>query len=54
MRFWLSVGIFVASTVAAHAGIPVPEIAAPSGLSALGIIGAIGALIWERRRKLRR
>ena len=51
MRIWLCIGIFIASTVTAYAGgAPVPEVDAVSGLTALGVIGAIGALIWERRR----
>jgi hypothetical protein len=29
----------------------VPEIDAFSGLAAMGVIGSIGALIWERRRR---
>ena len=43
--------MLVASTVGAYAAEPVvPEIDAFSGLAAMGVIGAIGALIWERRR----
>ena len=58
MRFVLSTVILVASTVAAFAGevvsIPVPEIDALAGLSAMALVGSIGALIWERRRKSKR
>jgi hypothetical protein len=54
MRLWLCVGILIASTVSAYATVDVPEIDAFSGLSALGVIGSIGALIWERRRNRRR
>jgi hypothetical protein len=52
MRIWLGVGILVASTVSAYAAVvPVPEIDAFGGLAALGVVGSISALIWERRRK---
>ena len=52
MRIWLWLGMLVASTVAAHAQVdPVPEIDAFSGLAAMGVVGSIAALIWERRRK---
>jgi hypothetical protein len=51
MRIWLCIGILMASTVSAYATVTVPEIDAFSGLSALGLLGSIGALIWERRRK---
>ena len=55
MRIWLCVGILVASTISAYAGTTtVPEIDAVSGLSVLGLLGSIGALIWERRRKRHR
>ena len=51
MRFILLAAIFVASTVPAYAEyVPVPEIDALAGFSALGVIGSIAALIWERRR----
>jgi hypothetical protein len=51
MRIWLCVGILITSTVSAYAGVSsVPEIDAFSGLAALGVVGSIGALIWERRR----
>ena len=53
MRIWLFVGIVIASTVSAYAAgaVPVPEIDATSGLIAMGVVGSIAALIWERRRK---
>jgi len=44
--------MLMATTVAAYAAEnPVPEIDAFSGLAAMGLIGSIGALIWERKRK---
>jgi hypothetical protein len=51
MRIWICLGILMASTVSAYASITVPEIDAFSGLSAMGVVGSIVALIWERRRK---
>jgi hypothetical protein len=51
MRIWLSIGILIASTVSAYAVTSVPEIDAFSGLAAMGVVGSIAALIWERRRK---
>ena len=52
MRIWLSLGILMATTVGACAGsLPVPEIDALSGLAAMGVVGSIAALIWERRRR---
>jgi hypothetical protein len=51
MRIWLFVGILIASTVSAYAGFTaVPEIDAFSGVAAMGLVGSIVALIWERRR----
>jgi hypothetical protein len=50
MRIWLVVGILMASTVSAYAS-AVPEIDAFSGMAALGVIGSVAALIWERRRR---
>jgi hypothetical protein len=51
-RIWLSLGLFIASTVSAFAQVAeVPEIDATSGLAAMGVVGAITALIWERRRR---
>ena len=52
MRIWLVVGMLLASTVSAYASFtPVPEIDASSGLAAMGVVGSIAALIWERRRR---
>ena len=53
MRIWLSLGILMATTVAAYAGVTfrVPEIDAFAGLAAMGVVGSIAALIWERRRR---
>jgi hypothetical protein len=52
MRIWLGIGILIASTASAYAGpVGVPEIDAFSGLAAMGVVGSIAALIWERRRK---
>jgi hypothetical protein len=53
MRIWLCIGIVIASTATAYAqAVPaVPEIDAFSGLAAMGIIGSIAALLWERRRR---
>ena len=50
MRIWIAIGMLMATTVAAHA-VAVPEIDAFSGLAAMGVVGSIAALIWERRRK---
>ena len=43
----------IATTVGAYAqvGTPVPEIDAFSGMAAMGVVGSIAALIWERSRK---
>jgi hypothetical protein len=41
----------MASTVNAYATSMVPEIDAFSGMAAMGVVGSIAALIWERRRK---
>ena len=51
MRIWVSIGMLMATIVAAHADVAVPEIDAFSGLAAMGVVGSIAALIWERRRK---
>jgi hypothetical protein len=52
MRLWIASGFLVATTVAAYAAASaVPEIDAFSGLAAMGVVGPIGALIWERRRR---
>jgi hypothetical protein len=53
MRILISLGFFVASTASAYAVSVVPEIDAGSGRAALGVLGSIGALIWERRSKRR-
>ena len=51
MRIWISVGILIASTVGAYAQTSaVPEIDAFSGMAAMGVVGSIAVLIWERRR----
>ena len=43
----------MATTVGAYAigRLAVPEIDAFSGMAAMGVVGSIAALIWERRRK---
>ena len=54
MRIWIAIGMLMATTVGAYAEwgpVAVPEIDAFSGLAAMGLIGSIGALIWERRRR---
>ena len=55
MRIWIAIGMLMATTVAAYAGIvdppAVPEIDALGGLAAMAVVGSIAALIWERRRK---
>ena len=52
MRIWIAIGMLMATTVAAYAvTLAVPEIDAFSGMAAMGLIGSIGALIWERKRK---
>ena len=52
MRIWLVFGMLLASTVSAYAAVTtVPEIDASSGLAAMGVVGSIAALIWERRRR---
>ena len=53
MRIWIAIGMLIATTVAAYASVPpaVPEIDALSGLAAMGVVGSIAALIWERRRR---
>ena len=51
MRIWIGVGILIASTVGAYAQTSaVPEIDAFSGMAAMGVVGSIAVLIWERRR----
>jgi hypothetical protein len=54
MRIWISIGMLMATTVGAYASAPpsaVPEIDAFSGMAAMGAVGSIAALIWERRRR---
>ena len=51
MKIWIAIGMLMATTVAASAAIEVPEIDAFSGLAAMGLVGSIAALIWERRGK---
>jgi hypothetical protein len=54
MRIRMFLGILLASTVSAYAEVAsVPEIDAFSGMAAMGVIGSIAALLWERGRKLR-
>jgi hypothetical protein len=52
MTIWISAGILMATTVGAYAGlVSVPEIDAFSGLAAMGVVGSIVAIVWERRRR---
>ena len=53
MRMLIAMGaLLLVSTASAYAGtVSVPEIDAYAGLAAIGAVGAISALIWERRRK---
>jgi len=51
MRIWVAIGMLMATTVGARAVVSVPEIDAFAGLAAMGLVGSIAALIWERRRK---
>jgi hypothetical protein len=52
MRIWICLGMLMATTVSAHAVlVAVPEIDAFSGVAAMGVVGSIAALIWERRRR---
>ena len=52
MRIWIGIGMLLATTVSAYAAaVDVPEIDAFSGIAAMGVVGSIAALIWERRRK---
>lgn len=51
MRFLLTAAFVMSSTTLSLAGtIAVPEIDTSAGLVALGVVGAVAALIWERRR----
>jgi hypothetical protein len=53
MRILIAIGMLMATTVAAYAppDVPVPEIDGFSGVAAMGVLGSIAALIWERRRR---
>jgi hypothetical protein len=53
MRILIVMGaLLLVSTASAYAGtVSVPEIDVHAGLAAIGAVGAISALIWERRRK---
>lgn len=52
MRYVLSAGFLISSTTFALARpVMVPEIDAWAGAAAIGLVGAVGALIWERRRR---
>jgi hypothetical protein len=51
MRIWICLGLLLASTVSAYAAVAVPEIDASSGLAAMGLVGCITAVVWERRRR---
>jgi len=58
MKSILTSAILLSSTVIAHAGIQptlppndVPEISVLAGFAAIGLVGAVAALVWERRRK---
>ena len=63
MKYILIPIILMSSTVIAHGGtgpgnvpqimIPmdVPEISVLAGFAAIGVVGAVAALVWERRRK---
>lgn len=53
MKVVLSAGLLLlASTIAASAYVAAaPEIDAYSGLAAMGLVGSIATLFWERRRK---
>jgi hypothetical protein len=45
-------GLLLASAIPAYAAAAVvPEIDAYAGLGALGAVGSIAALVWERHRK---
>jgi len=47
--------LLLSSTVAAYANgavpMDVPEISVLAGFAAIGVVGAVVALVWERRRK---
>lgn len=51
MKFLAAAGFIILSATAAQAGfIAVPEIDGTSGLAAIAAVGAIVAMVWERRR----
>jgi len=55
MRYLLSTAFLIASTSLTFAQIAppnnVPEIDAWAGAAAIGLVAAVGALLWERRRR---
>ena len=44
--------VVLSATSALANGVAVPEIDAFSGMAALGAVGSIAALMWERRQRL--
>lgn len=50
-RFFMALTLGLAASPAFAGGLPVPEIDALSGLAAMGALGGVVALIWERRRR---
>jgi hypothetical protein len=50
MRLWLCFAILIASTASAYAT-PGPEVDVSLGLAALGVVGSIVTLMWERNRR---
>ena len=52
MRYVVSAAFLIASTSPLLApNVPVPEIDAWAGAAAIGLVGAVGALLWERRNR---
>ena len=51
MRYVLSAAFLISSTTFALADRVVPEIDAWAGAAAIGLVGAVGALLWERRSR---
>jgi hypothetical protein len=54
MKIFTAFALLLVSIGSARAGViavPAPEIDAVSGLAALGSLGAIAAVVWERRRR---
>jgi hypothetical protein len=54
MNKFLSFVVLVLSAGVAYAGesvVQAPEIDAMAGLAAIGAVGAVASLIWERRRR---